>query len=155
MATEVSMRVGDKVSRQPALNEETTFFRVKKVDPERNVFETDPNGPFERGWKGRISDHKPHHTHPGYWVPLTAGIKVRAAVNAMKEDKTKKDYAVTLNWHGEIIEAKVRAHSEAQAKVVAAVKWAEDTLKAFTRQHINAYMKNNQARVQVKLLPVS
>ena len=145
----VPLKVGDHVTREPVLEggEDNTYYRVRKIDSKANQFEVDPNSPFEKAWKGRLSDFKPHHVYPGYWVPKVLGVTARAALKAKKNGV--QQYEVAVNWHKEVIKTSVTASSKEQAVVVASHKLATRELRAFTQQHVYRYMINNEDRVTV------
>lgn len=142
-------KVGDKVAKQPILDdsEDVSFYRIKKVAGD--VFETDPNSPFEKGWKGKVSNFKPHATYPGYWVPVVQGTMARAALASMAKPQPK-NYEVGLNWHGETHTTRVIAYSESQAYLRASKQLASKELSAYTAWHIHNYIKQNPARVSLK-----
>jgi hypothetical protein len=166
------MKPGDKVCKTPLLSsgEEPTFYSVKSVDVASNSFMTDPNGPFEKSWKGRLTEHKPHHVYPGYWVPVVGGIVREAATRAIRESRglssqtpkvnksqtsttevaVKSQYKLCLNWYGELFDMQVKAYSQDQAMVVASMHLAANELKAHTALSIHQYMKNNETRVSIK-----
>ena len=144
-----SPKIGDKVCRKPIVDdsEDVSFYRIKKVAGD--IFETDPNSPFEAGWKGKVSNFKPHATYPGYWVPVVKGTAARAALASIPKP-VAKNYEVGVNWHGEVHTAKVVAHSQAQAYLAAAKKLASKQLSAYTPWHIHNYLRHNPERVSLK-----
>lgn len=150
-----TIKVGDKVCRTPYTEgEDHSFYRVRAIN--NGIFEVDPNGPFERAWKGKVDHYKQHPTYPGYWVLSPVGVSARAAMNAAREAANSTPievaYVVAVNWYGELLKAKVHAHSEAQAMLLASKKLAKTSLTAYTSWHIHNYMKSQSTRVTLKQL---
>lgn len=151
------LKVGDHVTREPVIDgaEDNTYYRVRRVNPNDGMFEVDPNGPFERAWKGKLADYKPHHVYPGYWVPKKLGVAARVALKANTEaakPKGPQSYEVTVNWYKEVIRTRVTASSEPQVLVVASHKLASSTLNAFTQRHVYQYLINNESKVTISLV---
>ncbi len=146
VAATVAIKVGDKVCRTALVeDEDPSFYRVKSVSGD--IFETDPNSPFEKGWKGKVTNFKQHPTYPGYWVPLTRGVAARTAVKAQPVEAR---YSIDVNWYGEIHKVTAKAYSESQAVVRAAKTLSRTSLTAYTEWHIRNYLKQNTAKVTVK-----